>query len=128
MRRTSELGIFRVHGAAFEFIDGFPIHKASHVGVVDKLDFLDFIGCPEAVKKMNKRQAGPDAGQMGHKSEIHHLLDGCGCDLGKPRLADGIDVGVIAKDGKGMGSDSPGRDVEDRRHDLARNLVHVGDH
>ena len=38
------------------------------------------------------------------------------------------DVAVVAEDREGMRRDRPGRDMDDRRRQLARDLEHVGDH
>ena len=70
----------------------------------------------------------PSMGEVGHRREVHDLLDVALGEHGEAGLAAGHDVGVIAEDVEGVGGHGTGGHVEDARQALARDLVHVRDH
>ncbi|OPY16150.1 MAG: hypothetical protein A4E74_02006 [Syntrophus sp. PtaB.Bin075] len=77
---------------------------------------------------MNKRKAGLYARQMGYQSEVHDLLRGSRCELAESGLPNRVDIGMIPENAQGVAGDGPCCDMKDRRHQLARNLVHVRFH
>ena len=48
--------------------------------------------------------------------------------IAQPVCARGHDIRVVAEDGQGLRGDRASRDMKDGRRQLARDLVHVGDH
>ncbi len=77
---------------------------------------------------MHKGKARSNAGQMRHQGQIHDLLHGSGSQQGKAGLANRIDVRVITEDAQGMGGNGACGHVKHHGHQLAGNLVHIGDH
>jgi len=126
--RPPHLRILGVHAPGLEFLDGIPVHQGGHVFVIDHFDLLDFIGGPEPVEKMDKREAGPNTGQVGHQGQVHDLLGGGRSQKRKPGLANGVDVRVVPEDGEGVARHRAGGDMEHAGHDLAGDLVHIGNH
>ncbi len=69
---------------------------------------MQFVGGAEPVKAVQKGNSSLKCCQVGHRCKVHHFLDAAAEEYGSPCLAAGIYIGVIAKDGQGMGGDSPG--------------------
>jgi len=65
---------------------------------------------------------------MGHKGEIHVFLNRCRGKEGEACLFDRIDIRMVSENRQRMAGNGSSRDMKDGRHDLARYLVHVGDH
>ena len=65
---------------------------------------------------------------MGHRAQVHDLLDVALSQHGEAGLAAGHDVGVVAEDVQGVGGHGAGGDMEHRGQLLGRDLIHVGDH
>ena len=82
----------------------------------------------EAVEEVDERRLAGERGEVGDGRKVHDLLDGALGEHGETGLAAGHVVGVIAEDVERVGGDGAGRDVEDARQALARDLVHVRDH
>ena len=82
----------------------------------------------EAIEEVEERSLALDGGQVGHRCEVHDLLHVALGEHGEAGLAAGHDVGVIAKDVERVSGDGTGRNVEDARQALTRDLVHVRDH
>ncbi len=102
--------------------------EGAHHIVVEDRDLVDLVGGPEAVEEVEERQPGPQGGGVAHQGEVVGLLHRA-CREHRPAGGPGVhDVAVIAEDREGVGRDRPGRDVDDRRRQLAGDLEHVGDH
>ena len=65
---------------------------------------------------------------MGHQRQVHYLLYGGGAYLGVSGLPYGHDVGMISEYGKDLHGKRTGRNMENRRHEFAGYLVHIGQH
>ena len=74
---AAELGALRVGGPGAEFCNGFPVDQLGHVGVIDELDFLDFVGGSKTVEEVQERDARLDGGQVRHQGHVHGFLDRC---------------------------------------------------
>ena len=77
---------------------------------------------------MHEGDARLDGREVGDQPEVHDLLHRVGRELREAGLAARHDVAVVVEDGEGMLGDCPRGDVEDGRHELARDEVEVGDH
>ena len=82
----------------------------------------------ETVKEMQERDAGLDSAQVGHSRQIGGLLDAAAGEHGKARLAAVHHVGMIAEDGKRMGSHGTGCHMQHTGQTLTRDTVHRRDH
>ena len=108
------LGTAAQHGA----IGGKPaVPEGIHRGAVQKglqlliaphLDLLDLVGGTEAIEEVQKGDAALDGREVGDGGQIHDLLHAAGAQHGKAGLPAGVDIAVIAEDGKGVGSQRAG--------------------
>ena len=125
---AASVRVLRVQGVVTERLDGIHVAHVLEVLVVPNGDLLDLVRGAEAVEEVEERDLALDGGEVGHRREVHDLLDVALGEHGEAGLAASHDVGVITEDVQSVGSDGTGRDVEDARQALARDLVHVRDH
>ena len=128
LRRPLLEGVLGPHGPRAEHVDGIIVHQPGEVVVVERVDLLDLVGGAEAVEEVQEGDARPEAREVRDGGHVHSLLYAPGGEHRKPRHARGHNVAVVAEDGEGVPRDGPGRDVEDARHQLPRDLEHVGYH
>ena len=121
-------GVLRIESSLAEGADGVHVAHVLEVLIVPDSDLLDLVRGAEAVKEVEEGYAALDSCKVSNGSEIHDLLNVALAEHGKAGLAAGHDVGVVAEDAEGMGSQSAGGDMEDAGEQLACDLVHVGDH
>ncbi|VWM24354.1 Uncharacterised protein [Collinsella intestinalis] len=121
-------GMLGVERVVAERLDGVHVAHVLEVLVIPHGDLLDLVRGAEAVEEVDERRLAGERGEVGDGREVHDLLDVALGEHGKTGLAAGHDVGVIAEDVERVGGDGAGRDVEDARQALARDLVHVRDH
>ena len=108
------LGTAAQHGA----VGGKPaVPEGIHRGAVQKglqlliaphLDLLDLVGGTEAIEEMQEGDAALDGREVGDGGQVHDLLHAAGAQHGKAGLPAGVDIAVIAEDGKGVGSQRAG--------------------
>ena len=77
---------------------------------------------------MQERHARFQRGRLGDQRKIGGLLNGVGGEQRKTGRPSCHHVAVVAEDRQRMGSDRTGGDMNDRRRQLASDLIHVGDH
>ncbi len=65
---------------------------------------------------------------MGHRRQVHDLLDIALAQHGEAGLAAGHDVGVVTEDVQRLSGHGTGGHVEHGGQLLGRDLVHIGDH
>ena len=104
------------------------VHQRFELLIVPYLDLLDLVGGAEAIEEMQEGDAALDGGQMGDGGKIHDLLHAAAAQHGKAGLPAGVDIAVVAEDGKGIGGQRPRRAVDDAGQQLARHFIHIGDH
>ena len=109
-------------------LDEFVVDQRAKVFVKQRNDFVHFVGSPEAVEEMQEGNPGFERRRLGDEREIARFLDGIRGQHGKTRRARRHDVTVVAEDGKRVRSQSARSDVNDRRGQLTRDLIHVGNH
>ena len=120
--------VLRVEGVVAERLDGVHVEHVLEVVEVPDRDLLDLVRGAEAVEEVQERHLALDGREVGHRREVHDLLDVALGEHGEAGLAAGHDVGVVAEDVEGVGGHGTGGHVEDARKALAGDLVHVGDH
>ncbi len=122
---------FRVVGretAPAELLDEVVVdHRADRL-LRHGVDLLHLVGRAEAVEEVEERDVRLQRGGVGDEREVLSLLDGGGGEHREARLAAAHDVRVVAEDVEALVGERAGGDVEDRRRELARDLVHVRDH
>ena len=125
---TADDGVVRVERA-------FPV--GAHQLVVDQgadglvgqaLNLVDLMGGAEAIEKVDEGDAPTQGRRLGDEGEVHHLLYRGGAEHGEAGGATGHDVRVVAEDRQGLSRQGARRHVHDHGRELARDLVHVGDH
>ena len=120
--------VLRVERVVTESLDGVHVAHLGQILVVPHGDLLDLVAGAEAVEEVDEGDLALQRGQMRHGGQIHDFLRVGFAEHGEAGLTTGHDVGVIAKNVQGVGSDATRGDVEDARELLARDLVHVRDH
>ncbi len=120
--------VLRVERVVTESLDGVHVAHLLQILVVPHGDLLDLVGGTEAVEEVKERGRYPRWRQGEPQGQVHDLLDVALGQHGKAGLTTGHNVGVIAEDVQGVGSDGTRGNVEDARQLLARDLVHVRDH
>ena len=125
---TTGVRVLGVQGVVTEGLDGVHVEHILEVVEVPHGDLLDLVGGAEAVEEVQERHATLDGGQVGHRREVHDLLDVALGEHGEAGLAAGHDVGVVAEDVERVGGNATRGDVEHARQALASDLVHVRDH
>ena len=92
------------------------------------LDLVDLVRGPEAVEEVEERDPCLEGRRLGDQGEVLHFLHGVGAEHGPAGGPGGHDVALVAEDRQAVGGQSSRGDVEDRRGQLAGDLVHVGNH
>ena len=102
--------------------------QRAEVIVAERVDLRDFVRRAKAVEKVQEGDARLERRRVRHRGHVVGLLDGVRAQECKPRLAAGHHVGVIAEDRQRMRRQRARGHVHRERRELARDLVHVGDH
>ena len=126
--RTARHGVLGVQGTGAEGLQGVVVEQRRERSLVDELDLLDLVRGAEAVEEVQERHAGLQGHQVCDTREVHHLLYGRRGQHGEARLAGGHDVLVVAEDRQRLCGQGTGRNVEDTREQLTRDLVHIRNH
>ena len=125
---TAGNGVLRVEGASAESLYSVPVEHVSEVSIVPLLDLLDFVRGAEAVEEVQEGNSALDRGEVSNGAEIHTFLRIVGAEHRVTCLTAGIDVGVVAEDGKCVAGQRTSGYVDNAGEQLARHFVHVGDH
>ena len=121
-------GMLGVEGSGAEGRDSVHVDHFLEILVIPDLDLLQLVAGAEAVEEVQEGNSALDGGQVRHGAQVHDLLHvGLG-QHGKAGLTTRHDVAVIAEDVQGVAGEGSGGDVEHAGEQLARDLVHVGDH
>ena len=108
------LGTAAQHGAVGgkpavpEGIHRGAVHQGLQLLIAPHLDLLDLVGGTEAIEEVQKGDAALDGREVGDGGQVHDLLHAAGAQHGKAGLPAGVDIAVIAEDGKGVGSQRAG--------------------
>ncbi len=120
--------MIRIERVIAEALDRVHISKILQVFIVPGLDLLDLVGCAEAVKEVDERNASLERCKVGNRCQVHDFLYGRGAEHRASCLTTCINVRMVAEDGQSVACHSAGGYVEDARKLLARDLVQVRDH
>ena len=126
--RAAHGGALGVERVIAERLHRVHVAHIRQVGVIPAGDLLDLMRGAETVEEVQKRDASLDGRKMRHRGQVHDFLHVAFGEHGKTGLAAGHDVGVVAEDVQGLGGHGAGGDVQDAGEQLARHLVHVGNH
>ena len=126
--RTARHGVLGVERTGAEGLQGVAVEHGRQRGLVDELDLLNLVRGAESVEEVQERHAGLQRHEVGNAREVHDLLYGRGGQHGEARLAGSHDILMVTEDRQRLGGQRTRRDMEDAREQLARDLVHVGDH
>ena len=117
-----------IEGSLAEGLDGVHVAHVLEILVIPDGDLLYLVRGAEAVEEVQEGDSALDGGKVSYGSEVHDLLHVALAEHCKAGLTAGHDVGMVAEDAEGVGSQSAGGDVENAGEQLACDLVHVGDH
>ena len=123
-----EAGTVRGEGPGAMVPDPVGAHHPLEVLLGEDLDLQDFVGGPEAVEEVEEGDPRLQRCGVGDGGQVHRLLHRAGGHQGEAGRPGGHHVAVVSEDREGLAGHGAGRHVEDRRRQLSRDLVHVGDH
>mmetsp|Transcript_4104 Transcript_4104/g.6021 ORF Transcript_4104/g.6021 Transcript_4104/m.6021 type:complete len:587 (+) Transcript_4104:4359-6119(+) len=109
-------------------LDSLPRDEPGNVLVVDHLDLVHLVAGAETIEEVHHRHASLHGGEVRHKRLIHNHLGALRAEHNPTRSPGRHDVRVVAEDVESMRAKSARRHVQNARQELARDLVHVGDH
>ena len=118
----------RREGALAVSANQIVVDHGAHIVKAELFNLGNFMRGAEAIEEMQEGNARLQRRGMCNQGQVHRLLHRVRREQGESRLASGHGIGVIAKDGQGLRGDGARRNVNHRRGQLARDLVHVGNH
>ena len=83
---------------------------------------------PETVKKMEEGDSRLNSAEVGNPGKIHNFLNTAAGKKGKTRLAGGIHITVIPKNGECMSCHTSCTNVKNTRQKFSGNFIHVRYH
>jgi len=104
------------------------VDQRPHDILAQFLDLLNLVGGAEAVEEVDKRHARLERGRVRNQGQVHGFLDVAGGQHGKAGGTRRHNIGMVAEDRKRLGRQRARRHMKHRGSQLARDLVHVGDH
>ena len=102
--------------------------QRAQVVVAELLDFRDLVRRAEAVEEVQEGNARLERRGVRHRGHVVRLLHRVRAQQREAGLTAGHDVGVVAEDRQRMRGERARRHVHREGRELARDLVHVGDH
>ena len=108
--------------------DQIVVDHRPDLGVREQRDLVDLVRGPKAVEEVDERHSRLEGRGLRDQCQIVRFLDRARAELGKTRGPGRHHVRMVAEDRERLGGDRARRDVKDRGRELARDLVHVGDH
>ena len=88
------VGVLRVEGVLAEGLHGLHVAHVLQILEVPHSHLLDLVAGTEAVEEVDEGHLAGDGGQMGHRGEVHDLLNVALSQHGKAGLTAGHHVGV----------------------------------
>ncbi len=128
LSRTARNGVLGVESTLAECLQGIAVEHRRERRLVDKLDLLYLVRGAESVEEVYERNARTQCDDMRHAGKVHDLLHRRGGQHGEAGLTHGHDILMIAEDRQRLCRQRTRRNVEHAGQQLARNLVHVGNH
>ena len=118
----------RIEGTITESFNSVPIDQFAEVVEVHYFNFLDFVGCTEAIEEVDERKGTFKSGQVSNTSQVHNFLNVGFCQETAAGSTSRHNVLVVAEDAQCMVSQCTGSNMEYTREHFAGNFVHVRDH
>ena len=103
-------------------------YELAQVVVGERLDRIQLVRRSEPVEEVHERHTRAQCRGLRDERQIVSLLDGRRSEQRKACLPDCHHVGVVAEDRKALSRERTGSNVQHRRGELPRDLVHVRDH
>ena len=100
----------------------------AHDVLADDVDLVDLVRGAEPVEEVHERDARTHRGGVGDECEVLRLLHRRRAEHRPAGHPGAHHVGVVAEDRQRVGGQGAGGDVDHARRQLARDLVHVGEH
>jgi hypothetical protein len=104
------------------------VDERRQVGVSERLDAPLLVARAEAVEEVQEGHARAQRGGVGHEGQVLGLLRAARAEQREAGAAAGHHVAVVAEDRQGVRRQRTRRDVHAEGVQLARDLVHVGQH
>ena len=114
--------------AGAECGNGILIQHFTQFIVIPDFDLLQLVRGAETVEEVEEGNSSLDACKVSNCAQVHYFLGAVGAEHSVTGAAAAHNVGVVAEDGKGMGSQSAGGNVDNAGLLFAGDLIHVGDH
>jgi hypothetical protein len=128
LRRAAHEGVIRIESALAVGDHQVVADHRADLRVGEQGDLVHLVRGAEAVEEVDEGDARLQRARLGDQGEVVGLLHGTRGQLGEAGGAHGHDVLVVAEDGQALGGERTRRHVEDRRGELAGDLVHVRNH
>ena len=125
---AAENGVSGHIGACAECGNGILVKHFAQLIIIPYFDFLQLVRGAETVEEVEEGNSALDACQMGNGAKIHYFLRAVCAEHGIAGAAAAHNVGVIAEDGKSVGGQRTGGNVDNAGLMFAGDLVHIGDH
>ena len=109
-------------------VDQWLRNQRAQVLVCQLFDLRDLVRRPEAVEEVQERNARLECCRMRDRGHVVRFLHGVRAQQREACLPAGHHVGVVAEDRQRVRGERPRRHVHRERGELARDLVHVGNH
>ena len=128
LRRAAQHRMIGRKRAGAMGVHQFVVDHGAHVVKAQLFNLGDFVRGAESVEEMQEGNARLQRRGMRDQRQVHRLLHRVRRQQRKSGGTHRHRILVIAEDGQRLGGDRARGNVNDRAGQLARNLVHVGDH
>jgi len=128
LRGAAKHRSLRIHAAPAVGQHELVVNHGAKVVVTRKFELEHLVRRSEAVEKVHERNPRLERGGVGDGGQIRNLLRVTRCHHGEAGGSSRHHVAVVAEDRQRVRRHRAGRNVEDRRRQLTRDLEHVGDH
>ena len=108
--------------------NGVFVEHGMQVFIGERKNLVHFVGRPEAVEKMQKRDSCLERCGVGDQREIARFLYGTGTEHGESGRARRHHVAVIAKDRERVRGNRSRGHVDHRGRQFSGDLIHIRDH
>ena len=128
LSRTAHRGMLRIESALTEIFNILLFDHLADLLHRDFVDLLDFVGSTEAVEEVEERNLSLERRSVGDHRHIVGLLNGVRAEHRETGLTAGHNVAVVTENAETLARERASGNVEDRRSELAGDLVHIGNH
>ena len=128
LRGPADTGVVRIQRTGAVRTNQILVDHVSDLLIRQQHDLADLVRSPKAVKEVDERHARLQRRGLGDQRHVVRFLHRRGSQLRKAGIADGGDVGMVAEDRQTLRRQRTRRHMNDRRRQLAGDLVHVRNH